>query len=536
MILDKKYLIIIIIFTSVILTIGIVSAADNTTNPTSSSADMETPLASTTPTYVTLHEEIQNTPENGELILNKDYTYDEDNDFPMLNRENYITINKTITINGNGHTINGTGGGAGFVILKGVNNVVIKNIIFNNCENSKNKHRIIDISDNTIIENCTFLKCCGFDITPGVITITGNNNLIKDCKFHACLNAMIYPTLSASEPLNGGIIYINGEYNKIINSNFTEYWTNYQFNREQPSYKIRGDIIYIEKGNNNIEKCDFYHPFIVKQGKTKVAKHGNIYIQSGENNITQCTFENSEPSVYGTFISANTSSIIHINECEFKRGGSSALYIGGNYSTLFNSQFIKCTGDAGKWTGSYGITKGCTFPGSSYDYITYWSEEQGQFIIAEDPQETENNNTALDDGNETNNNPTNDTTEETTQNNTLPSKTETIPPTPTSTVKQDTVKIKKVTPKITAKKKTFKMKNKVKKYTVKITVQNKALNKAIIKLKIKGKTYKVKTNKKGTAIFKIKNLNKKGKYRGIITFPATKYYNSKKVKTWIIVK
>ena len=51
-------------------------------------------------------------------------------------------------------------------------------------------------------------------------------------------------------------------------------------------------------------------------------------------------------------------------------------------------------------------------------------------------------------------------------------------------------------------------------------------------LKVKGKTYKATTNKKGKATFKIKNLKKKGKYTAVIKFAGNKNYkaSSKKVK------
>ena len=95
------------------------------------------------------------------------------------------------------------------------------------------------------------------------------------------------------------------------------------------------------------------------------------------------------------------------------------------------------------------------------------------------------------------------------------------------------VSVKKATPKITAKKKTFKAKTKTKKY--KITLKDntgKAMKKVKVTLKVKGKTYKAKTNSKGKATFKIKKLNKKGKYTAVIKYKGDKNYNkvTKKVK------
>ena len=89
------------------------------------------------------------------------------------------------------------------------------------------------------------------------------------------------------------------------------------------------------------------------------------------------------------------------------------------------------------------------------------------------------------------------------------------------------VTINKEKTKIVAKKKTFKKSLKTKKYAVTFkNSKNKALKKAKVYLKVKGKTYTSKTNSKGKAIFKITKLNKKGKFTAKITFKTTKYYKS----------
>ena len=95
------------------------------------------------------------------------------------------------------------------------------------------------------------------------------------------------------------------------------------------------------------------------------------------------------------------------------------------------------------------------------------------------------------------------------------------------------VTVKKATPKLTASKKTFKKSTKTKKYTITLkTNQNKVMKKTWVTLKVNKKTYKVKTNSKGKATFKIKKLTQKGTFKATVTFKATKYYNkvTKKVK------
>jgi peptidoglycan hydrolase-like protein with peptidoglycan-binding domain len=99
--------------------------------------------------------------------------------------------------------------------------------------------------------------------------------------------------------------------------------------------------------------------------------------------------------------------------------------------------------------------------------------------------------------------------------------------------------VTKATPKITAKKKTYKTTTKTKKYTIVLKDNvGKAIKKAKVTLKVKGKTYKAKTNSKGKATFKIKNLKKKGTFKAVIKYKGNKYYKklTKKVKIKVIVK
>ena len=99
------------------------------------------------------------------------------------------------------------------------------------------------------------------------------------------------------------------------------------------------------------------------------------------------------------------------------------------------------------------------------------------------------------------------------------------------------VTIKKEKTKIVAKKKTFKRALKTKKYSIKLkNSKGKVLKKTRVYLKVKGKTFKAKTNRKGKATFKIKNLKKKGKFRAKITFKGTKYYLKSTKKVYLRIK
>lgn len=91
--------------------------------------------------------------------------------------------------------------------------------------------------------------------------------------------------------------------------------------------------------------------------------------------------------------------------------------------------------------------------------------------------------------------------------------------------------------KIIAKKKSFKRSKKVKKYPIIIkNSKGKGIPNVKVSLKIKGKTYKAKSNPKGKAIFKIKKLTKKGKYIAKVNFKGDACYKGTVKKVKIIIK
>ena len=99
------------------------------------------------------------------------------------------------------------------------------------------------------------------------------------------------------------------------------------------------------------------------------------------------------------------------------------------------------------------------------------------------------------------------------------------------------VVINKAKPKLSASAKSYKKTAKTKKYTVKLKDNNgKAVKKAMITLKINGKTYKALTNAKGVATFSFKNLMKKGKYTAAVKFAGNSFFTSISKKVIINVK
>ena len=103
-------------------------------------------------TFTALQEKIDNSEENSTITLDRDYTYDEGFD------TRGIVINKNITIDGNGHTINGLSKSRIFLIRLGPispNNVVFNNIKFINGNTTLYGGAIFNYADLTV-NNCQF--------------------------------------------------------------------------------------------------------------------------------------------------------------------------------------------------------------------------------------------------------------------------------------------------------------------------------------------------------------------------------------------
>ena len=98
------------------------------------------------------------------------------------------------------------------------------------------------------------------------------------------------------------------------------------------------------------------------------------------------------------------------------------------------------------------------------------------------------------------------------------------------------VTIKKATPKLTAKSKSFKSVDKAKKFNIALKDNKGAVmkNKKVF-LKVNGKKYSAKTNKKGIATFKLTKLTKVGKYKVLIKYGGDKYYNKATAKVTVKV-
>ncbi|SFL72044.1 hypothetical protein SAMN02910297_01596 [Methanobrevibacter olleyae] len=93
-------------------------------------------------------------------------------------------------------------------------------------------------------------------------------------------------------------------------------------------------------------------------------------------------------------------------------------------------------------------------------------------------------------------------------------------------VKKNKITVKPV---LTAKNIVKKKRKTIKFYVKLVSIKGKPLARKTVRFRFRGKTYKIKTNKKGIATLKIRNL-KKGKYNLYTQYGKAKITNSIKIK------
>ncbi|WP_296884201.1 hypothetical protein [uncultured Methanobrevibacter sp.] len=155
------------------------------------------------------------------LNIHKDYSLDNDSNIAIAS---CIAVKAdNVTINGNGHYINGNNHPVSFKITG--NNVKIFDWGFCNCQgygktlkvnidgNSRsikymdNKSPVYWLGDNGIMSDCIFSKNSG--VNGGAVTWMGNNG---------CINRVIFQNNKAKGA--GGAIYLNGKNNNLCNCVF----------------------------------------------------------------------------------------------------------------------------------------------------------------------------------------------------------------------------------------------------------------------------------------------------------------------------
>ena len=239
-----------------------------------------------------------------EFILDCDYVYNPNTD---SNFQDGIKIEtyKTISIDGNGHTIDGNGQSKVFQFNSPV---ILKNITFTNFNLSKYNDY-------------------------GVIYWSGTSGTLEDCKF-----------------IN---ILVNNSYGAIRSSS-----TSLKINNCYFDYNYAKDsLFYLYSGSIIITNCTF-------NNNTNVLSIGSS-LKTSE--ISNCLFINNNGiTIKHSGVEGMITNCTFINNSNNEGG---AISIRGKGNILFNSLFINNTasdrGGAISWSGAEGIMNNCTFINNS---------------------------------------------------------------------------------------------------------------------------------------------------------------------------
>ena len=277
------------------------------------------------PSFADLKNNINNSSIDGNtLILSNDYEYDESVDF---NYTNGISIDSQITIDGQGHIIDGKN--KAYIFKINADNVVLKNITFINSIFGKSDTGSITWNGkNGVFSNCTFINATSYSGSfswGSMIYWNGDNGSIINSTF-----------INSSLGITGGSLYCKGFNVTIVDSTFIN-----------NSVCNGGGAVSIYKANSNIKNCNFINNFRYKNQNGGGAVYYDYNNKCYNHTILNSIFVNNTSfNGYGgavATISKNTNIInsTFINNSAFSQGsGAGALYVDGRYSKVLNCIFM----------------------------------------------------------------------------------------------------------------------------------------------------------------------------------------------------
>jgi len=326
---SKKYIILSIFLLS-LLTLSVVSAADNATNDVISleesndsisveetqaiqQNDNNEVLSSNEGTFDDLQTIIDAADENSTILLENNYKYNDGFD------NNGINIAKNLTIDGGGHTIDGDKKGRIFNVLND-NFVIFKNIIFVNGHTDKEGGAIY--GKGTVM-NCTFNKNYAGE-HGGAISYANAINC----------------TFNENEAIMGGAIFNSDATDCIFNHNEA----------------VSGGAAYSDNMQHTVKNCTFYKNIGYEGGAICSIKPTYRVIDS--------YFKENEALSGGAIYDADATNCIFIKNVvketyDYDDGKGGALCEGHAYNCTFDSNYARDKGDGGAL--AYAYAENCIF-------------------------------------------------------------------------------------------------------------------------------------------------------------------------------
>ena len=287
---------------------------------------------------------------NGNSVrLNKDYEYKNESIFAKG-----ITIDKAVTIDGCGHTIDAKKLARIFNITAG--GVILKNINFTNAYLDYTNGGAIHTSGNLTLINCSFSDC--FAYYGSAVYSTASSLSLTDCSFNdnfEVKGAVFKQTGNVSVEnsnfknnsaiLYGGALCINDAYATISSSIF-----------KNNSAYLRGGAIFSSRSNISITKSSFISNVLDAGGPA----YGAVFCaEDSDVLIKDCTFSKNKMNSF------------------FRQAFGGAIYlIDGNVSVIecnFTDNFAMEYGGAVCLVNNNANLTGCNFIGNSVYLGSYAS-------------------------------------------------------------------------------------------------------------------------------------------------------------------
>ena len=291
-----------------IISIGAVSAADNTTNDSLTTADQDILSADEPGSFTDLRNEINGNLTSGKSIMNltRDYLYQNTDNFKA------IEINGKITINGNNHTLD-----------------------------ANHKYGIFNITaSDVILNNITFknANATSFDLYRAV-NVYGANCIINNSYFYG--NTMS----SAVDGSQGGAIYWNGENGTLLNSVFV----NNSRSVQGDDFKDRGGAVFWHGDDGRIINCTFRNNSAreggaVSWGLGGTNKNGLIY---------KCIFDNNYAWYHGMAVMISSPNVTIIESNFTNNTGTYSAIYAENYGPYLNISHCIFNENKAIWDSSF---------------------------------------------------------------------------------------------------------------------------------------------------------------------------------------
>ena len=295
------------------------------------------------------------------ITLTRDYCY-------VSGSTDGIDISKSITIDGQGHTISGNNLSRIFNVY--AKNVILKNIVFIEGKHEGDGGAIQLFGSNCYILDCSFIN--NFAEYGGAVYCIAGDCILSNCSF--INNSATSSGLSAG----GGAVYWNGN-NGVVDSCY--FMNNYAKTSLWSSY---GGAVYWSGNDGSLANCSFVNNYIDTSAFT--SNGGAVYWSGNDGVLGTCLFVNN---------SAEDGSAVHciadncqLNNCSFIDNIASGyyscgvVYWSGIDGVLGNCSFISNyaeDGGAVYWSGVGGVLGNCSFVNNSAEDggAVYWIGTNG---------------------------------------------------------------------------------------------------------------------------------------------------------------